>query len=121
VVVFAPAGATFLNVNGVTLRPAEPTSVRVSCSAPCGKSTTGKSTLQYVAFTKKSDRKTHHVHTVPNARFLPQNRAGKTFELKLALVCLTPEGQPGTVRFVELHLKFDKHGQVDYKGSDLSS
>jgi hypothetical protein len=120
VVVYAPKGATFLNLNGKTLRPAQPTSVSVSCAGPCNKSTTGKSTLQYVAFVKVSDRKTRRVHNVPNPHFLPQNRAGKTFKLKLGLVCLLPDGQVGTLTFVDLELKFDKHGQVNYKTSDLN-
>jgi hypothetical protein len=119
VLVLAPRGANFLMQGGTTVRPATPTIVKVECAGPCGKATEGDETLQYVAIQTVTDKKGKK-HGVQNPKFTPQGRAGKTFVIKLGLICISPTGTPGFPTTETLMLKFDKLGQVDYKGSDLN-
>ncbi len=116
--VLAPRGANFLEQGGKTVRPEKPTILRVECAGKCNKSTRGEDTLQYGAIQNVVDKKGKK-HTVQNPGFTPEGRAGKTFTIKLGLVCISPTGVPGFPVRKTLKVTFDKLGQVDYKKSVL--
>ena len=116
--VLAPRGANFLEQGGKTVRPEKPTIIRVDCAGKCNKTTEGKDTVQYVSIQTIVDTKGKK-HSVQNPGFTPEGRAGKTFKIKLGLICISPTGVPGFPVTKTLKLKFDRLGQVDYKGSDL--
>ena len=52
--------------------------------------------------------------SVPDPRFLPKGRAKHTFKVSLVEVC------NGVVTKKIIKIVFDKHGQVDYKTSDMN-
>ena len=52
--------------------------------------------------------------TIPIRSFTPKGRAKKTIKIKLIESC------NGATKTVVLSIKFDKHGQVNYKQSDLN-
>jgi hypothetical protein len=114
ILVKAPLGARFLDQNGKKFPPKDkPSIVHVKCAGPCDKTTKGRTTLSYVAFTTVKDKKGRQ-HTVPIPRFLPEGRANKTFEIRVSVICANP---PGVVK--KLKLTFDKHGQVSLKKSKV--
>jgi hypothetical protein len=127
VTVFAPRGATFIDTsrarNGATgLKLRKSTAVLTfNCAGPCAAKTIQPAvTLQWVALktvkvkVKRGNRFVKVKRTVPIRSFLPQGRAKKTIKVTLVEVC------NGIKRTVVLSIKFDKHGQVDYKASDLN-
>ena len=114
ILVLAPQGARFLEQSGKKFPPKDkPLIVHVKCPGPCDKKTKGKTTLSYLALINTKDKKGRE-HTEPIARFTPQGRAGKSFEIRVSVICSNP---PGVVK--KLKLDFDKHGEVDLKSSVL--
>lgn len=120
----APGHAKFIDSSkakngaaGLKLKKSTAT-VAFSCAGPCSATTVQQPfTLQWLAFKRI---KVHHKHkkatfrTVPDPRFLPAGRAHTTITVKLVESC------NGIVITKTLKIHFDKHGQVDYKGSDLN-
>jgi hypothetical protein len=125
--VTAPKGAAFVDStkarNGATgIKLARSTAtLGFRCAGPCAASTVQTPyTLQWLAFTTIRIKvgKGRHRHfktvTIPNPRFLPNGRAKKTFTVTATEVC------NGITTTRKLVIAFDKHGQVDYKKSDLN-
>jgi len=120
VAVLAPAPATFLGSRGQKAR-----FITLSCAGPCSAMTVQPPvTLQWLAFKTIRVRKVIHrgrrrivVHikrTVPDPRFLPKGRARHTLLVTLVESC------NGVSTRIVLRIHFDRHGQVDYRGSDLN-
>jgi hypothetical protein len=125
--VFAPRGAKFIDSskarNGATgIKLKKSTAViSFNCAGPCAAKTIQPAvTLQWVAFKTvkvrvRRGRKFVRIRkTVPVRSFLPQGRANRVMKVTLVETC------NGIKRTVVLKIKFDKHGQVDYKQSDLN-
>jgi hypothetical protein len=120
----APRPAKFIDTSkakngatGLKLKRSTAT-LAFNCAGPCATSTVQQPfTLQWLAFKRI---KVHHKHrkatfrTVPDPRFLPDGRARSTITVTLVESC------NGLVITKKLKIHFDKHGQVDYKGSDLN-
>jgi hypothetical protein len=112
--ILAPLGARFIEQDGeLTTGPPHPKIVAVHCAGPCNETITGKERVAYFALLEV--KRHGKSHTVPNPGFTPEGRAGKSFEIRLSILC------PTIGNIVKLHLTFDKHGQVDYKESLLHS
>jgi hypothetical protein len=122
--VSAPGSAKFIDSSkakngGIGLKLKKSTAtLPFTCEGPCAATTVQPVyTLQWLAFKKvKVKRKGHKpvVRTVPDPKFLPKGRANKTISVKIVEKC-----NGVTVRRT-LKIHFDKHGQVDYKKSDLN-
>jgi hypothetical protein len=95
--------------------------VSFACAGPCATTTTQQTyVLQIVALEtvkivigKGKHRKTV-TRTVQNPAYLAKGRAKHSFVFKLTIVC------NGTVTTKRLVFTFDKHGNLDYKTSDLN-
>jgi hypothetical protein len=126
--VLSPRGAKFIDtakhpkgVNGF-----KPTGVlSVACAGPCNATTVLRVPLTWTALITKVIKPAHgHIKaktkTEPNPDFLPHNRHKHPQEVKLLLVCFGPAGEVTSTETLTLKIVFDKHGQVDYKKSDLN-
>lgn len=118
--ILAPSPAKFLGAGG-----AKAATVSFACSGPCNTATIQKPvTLQWLAFKTvrvkrkiRRGRRTIVIHvrkTVPDPRFTPKGRANKAFPVVLVESC------NGATTRVILTIRFDRHGQVNYKTSDLN-
>jgi hypothetical protein len=117
VVIHAPAGAKFID----TAKGAKPTEVvTIHCGGPCSKTTIQRVSLTWLALktTKKKKGKRTITTTKPIKSFLPQGRAKKSKVITIEMLCDTSGGVVKTISKMTIH--FDKHGQVDYKLSDLN-
>ena len=92
-----------------------------TCGGPCAKTTIYPGmTLQWGAFrtitvkVKRHGKVVKISRTIRDALLTPRGRAGKT--LKITLIERCSSG----VKTVVLKVKFDNHGAVDYKESDLN-
>jgi hypothetical protein len=120
VLVRAPKGAKFIDTakhpHGVkAAKPSE--TLKFVCSGPCATRTIQHATLTWLALatTKKGKKST----TKPIPSFLPHGRANKNKTIALETVCYGPNGAVLRGKST-LTIHFDKHGQVDYKKSDLN-
>jgi hypothetical protein len=127
ITMFAPRGAKFIDSSkarngaaGLKLRKSTAV-LSFSCAGPCAaKTIQPAATLQWVALktvrvkVRRGRRFVRVRRTVPVRSFLPQGRANKTIKVTLVESC------NGIKRTVVLRINFDKHGQVDYKASDLN-
>jgi hypothetical protein len=117
VVIHAPAGAKFID----SAKGAKPTEVvTIHCGGPCSKTTIQRVSLTWLALktTKKKKGKKTITTTRPIKSFLPQGRAKKSKVITIEMLCDTSGGVVKTIAKMTVH--FDKHGQVDYKLSDLN-
>jgi hypothetical protein len=117
VVIHAPAGAKFID----TAKGAKPTDVvTIHCAGPCSGTTIKRVSLTWLALktTKKKKGKKTITTTTPIKSFLPHGRAKKSKVITIEMLCDTSGGVVKTVAKMTVH--FDKHGQVDYKLSDLN-
>jgi hypothetical protein len=127
ITVKAPGGAKFIDTSkarngaaGLTLKKSTAT-LQFNCAGPCATRTIQPAvTLQWVALktikvkVRRGNRFVKVKRTVPIRKFLPQGRKHKTIKLTLVESC------NGITKTVVLSIKFDKHGQVDFKASDLN-
>jgi hypothetical protein len=125
--VFAPRGAMFIDsrrvrngATGVKLKRSTAV-IAFKCSGQCSARTIQPAiTLQWVAFKKvtvlvrRGQRFVRFTKTIPIRSFMPSGRAGKTIKVRVVESC------HGATKTVVLKIKFDKHGQVDYRHSDLN-
>jgi hypothetical protein len=124
VLVHAPKGAKFIDTarhpKGVkAAKPSE--TLKLACAGPCATRTIERATLTWLALKTTKKRHGKHKRTVtrPIASFLPRGRANKNKVVELETVCFGPNG--AVIRGKSnLTIHFDKHGQVDYKKSDLN-
>jgi hypothetical protein len=117
VVIHAPAGAKFID----TAKGAKPTEVvTIHCAGPCSKTTIQRVSLVWLALktTKKKKGKKTITTTRPIKSFLPQGRAKKSKVITIEMLCDASAGVVKTIAKMTIH--FDKHGQADYKLSDLN-
>lgn len=117
VVIHAPAGAKFLD----TAKGAKPTDVvTIHCAGPCSGTTIQRVSLTWLALktTRKKKGKKTITTTTPIKSFLPHGRAKKSKVITIEEICDTSGGTVKTTLKTTIH--FDKHGQVDYKLSDLN-
>jgi hypothetical protein len=91
------------------------------CVGPCAATTVQQTyTLQWVALkrikivTGRAKRRRTIIRTIQAPGFLPKGRAGRTLAVALAQSC------NGVLTKRKLSIRFDKHGNVDYKKSDLN-
>jgi hypothetical protein len=124
VVVHAPPGASFIDTvrHPKGVKSFKPTAVlRIKCAGPCNGTTILRPTLTWLALeTHKHKRgKKTITKTTPNASFTPHGRAKKNKFVGVELICV---GANGALLKSQLNFKihFNKHGQVDYKRSDLN-
>jgi hypothetical protein len=124
VVVHAPRGAKFIDTakHPKGVKAAKPSdTLKFTCAGPCATRTIERATLTWLALKTKAKRHGKHKTTItrPIASFLPQGRAGKNKVVTLETVCFGPNGAivRGQSKFT---IHFDRHGQVEYKKSDLN-
>jgi hypothetical protein len=120
----APGGAKFIDSskakNGGTGLKLRSSTAKLSftCAGPCAATTVQPVyTLQWLALKKIVIHRRHRkpiVRTVPDPRFTPAGRAGKTLAIQVVETC------SGIVTRKTLSIHFGRHGQVDYKTSDLN-
>ena len=106
--------------NGITLKGSTAT-LTFTCLGPCAATTIQPlRTLQFVALKRirvvigKGKHRRVVFRTVSDPRFLPKGRKNKTFKIGVTETC------NGLVTNKTLSVHFDKHGQVNYKKSDLN-
>ncbi len=124
VLVRAPKGAKFIDTakHPKGVKAAKPSdTLKFTCAGSCATRTIERATLTWLALKTKTKRHGKHKTTItrPIASFLPQGRANKNKVVTLETVCFGPNG--AIVRGKsKLTIHFDKHGQVEYKKSDLN-
>jgi hypothetical protein len=121
----APKGAKFIDTSkpGKGVKQFRPTAaLSVRCPGPCASTTILRVPVAWVALqTHKHKRGKRTVtETVPNPDFLPGARHKHQQVLTLLLVCYGPGNVVTSTETVKLTIRFDKHGQVSYKASDLN-
>jgi hypothetical protein len=90
-------------------------SIGFTCAGPCGGTTVQRPViLQYIALIRHKNKRGKIVRTTSNPNFLPKGRANKSFKITVLENC------NGVISTMVLTIHFDKHGQVDYKKSDLN-
>jgi hypothetical protein len=118
VVIHAPKGAKFINPE----KGKKPTEVvTIHCPGPCAQATIKRFTLTWLALktTKRKKGKKTITTTSPIKSFLPNGRAGKSKTIVIETYC-REGGRPVLRQRLHMTVHFDKHGQVDYKLSDLN-
>jgi hypothetical protein len=118
VVIHAPKGAKFINPE----KGKKPTEVvTIHCPGPCAQATIKRFTLTWLALktTKRKKGKKTITTTTPIKSFLPNGRAGKSKTIVIETYC-REGGRPVLRQRLQMTVHFDKHGQVDYKLSDLN-
>ncbi len=124
----APSGAKFIDTAKLPkgVKPFKPTAaMSIACAGPCNATTIQRVPLTWTALVTKIIKPAHgHVkaktRTEPNSQFLPHNRHKHPQDIKLLLVCFGPAGEVVSTKTLTLKIEFDKHGQVEYKISDLN-
>ena len=117
VVIHAPKGAKFID----TAKGAKPTEVvTIHCGGPCSKTTIQRVSLTWLALktTKKKKGKKTITTTRPINSFLP--KGGRRSRRRSRSKSLRHERWPVLKHRLTMTVHFDKHGQVDYKLSDLN-
>jgi hypothetical protein len=120
----APKGAKFIDTGrhprGV--RGFRPTAtLGVKCAGPCAGTTIQRATLSWLALetrTRKRGGRTYRT-TVPLASFLGRARHVHPETVLLETICHAAGGAVVQKR-MSLTIRFDAHGQVDYRRSDLN-
>jgi hypothetical protein len=118
VVIHAPAGAKFIDPE----KGKKPTQVvTIHCPGPCNQATIKRFSLTWVALktTKRKKGKKTITTTAPVKSFLPHGRAKKSKAMVIETFC-NEGGHPVLMQRMTMTVHFDKHGQVDYKQSDLN-
>jgi hypothetical protein len=124
VIVTAPGGAKFIDTakHPKGVRGFKPTSaLKVTCSGPCAATTIQRFDLTWLALrtTRHKRGKKTITTTTPIRSFLPTGRAKKSKVVTIETICRGAGG--AVVKFAyRMTIKFDKHGQVSYKLSDLN-
>ena len=118
VVIRAPKGAQFINPE----KGKKPTAVvTIHCPGPCNQATIDRFTLTWLALNTKKHKHGHKTitTTTPIASFLPKGRANHSKPIVIETYC-RESGHPVLMQRLTMTIHFDKHGQVDYKLSDLN-
>ncbi|HLM84702.1 MAG TPA: Ig-like domain-containing protein [Solirubrobacteraceae bacterium] len=124
VIVHAPAGAKFIDTakhpKGVKgFSPTE--ALKIACAGPCAGTTIQRVSLTWLALKKTRKKKGNKTITTtrPIRSFLPQGRAKTSKVIIIETICHAAGGANVTAR-LSMTVHFDKHGQVEYKLSDLN-
>jgi hypothetical protein len=123
VLIHAPSGAKFIDTakHPKGVKGFSPTAtLRVACAGPCAATTIQRASLTWLALKTRHFKRGKKKVTVtePIRSFTPKGRAKKSKVVVIETVCNTAAG-PIRTRIV-MTIRFDKHGQVDYKKSDLN-